>query len=248
VSFNDPTGHKACDGAGIKEACDQSGIPSTLGQLKSSLKSYGVKSKGNWSFDNLYAAYLGVINVGDKLASIGVGNETSAAAFKAVFAKGVNFVWDPQCNGCRGGLKDNGNSCGSDYTSPGCVPGGGFTAGNTITFASMTGQSSHNIIRMTKNIVHELGHAYYNAIDAPMLGAAFSRDALIPNLRFAGGETLGWQQHPPSMNADGQDMPGELFADTFIAWTYDAWNTDPLNVNAVTDALNAMNGFVPRIR
>jgi hypothetical protein len=74
-----------------------------------------------------------------------------------------------------------------------------------------------------------------------MLGADFSRDALRPDAKGR----LDWQQHPPYMNADGQDMAGELFADTFIAWTYNSWNTDPLNVNAVTDAQNAMNGFVP---
>jgi hypothetical protein len=50
------------------------------------------------------------------------------------------------------------------------------------------------------------------------------------------------------MNEGNVDIPTELFADTFIAWTYGEWNKDPLNVNAVTDAQNEMNriaGLIP---
>jgi len=247
--FTDPSGHKACDGAGVNGDCDQSGIPGTLGQLKSTLKSFGVTTKGKWSFDNLYAVYLGVVKVGDKLAAIRGGNETSATAFRAVFDKGINFVWDPHCNGCRtgtiyeqnkkGAWINTGKECGSNYTSAGCVPSGGFTAGTTITFASMSGQRLNDLDRMTKNVVHELGHVYYHSIlDGPDLGGSFSRDALRPN-EPAG--RLDWQQHP---DADG----GELFADTFIAWTYDAWNTDPsISVAlAVNRAESAMDAFVPK--
>ncbi|GAB4461780.1 MAG: hypothetical protein Kow0070_19920 [Anaerolineales bacterium] len=245
--FTDPIGHKACDGAGVNGGCDQSGIPGTLGQLKSTLKSFGVKIRGNWSLNNLYAVYLGVIKVADKLASSRGGNEISAAAFRAVFDKGINFVWDPHCNGCRAGTiyeqnkkgawVDTGKECGSNYTSPGCVPSGGFTAGATITFASMSGQRFNDLDRMAKNVVHEIGHVYYHSVlDAPDLGSSFSRDALRPN-EPAG--RLDWQQHP---GADG----GELFADTFIAWTYNAWNTNPQFALAVNNAQSAMDAFVPK--
>ena len=29
------------------------------------------------------------------------------------------------------------------------------------------------------------------------------------------------------MNENKEDIPTELFADTFVAWVFDAWNTDP---------------------
>jgi hypothetical protein len=99
---------------------------------------------------------------------------------------------------------------------------------------------------MIKNIVHELGHSFYHKIGNPLLGNSFSRDALIRNPSYANGEFLDWEQHPPSMNVGGQDIPTELFADTFLAWTYNAWNSLAANEAAVTAAQNAMNGFVPR--
>jgi hypothetical protein len=247
LKYTDPSGHKVCDGAGANGGCDQSGIPSTFGQTISALRSYGVKMRGNWSFENLYAVYLGVVNVGDKLASIRGGIDSSAAAFSAVFDKGINFVWDLQCDGCRAGTiyeqnkkgawVNTGKECGSNYTSAGCVPSGGFTAGTTITFASMSGQRLNDLDRMTKNVVHEIGHVYYHSVlGGPDLGSSFSRDALRPN-EPAG--QLDWQQHP---DADG----GELFADTFIAWTYNAWNTSPQFALAVNNAQSAMDAFVPK--
>jgi hypothetical protein len=47
------------------------------------------------------------------------------------------------------------------------------------------------------------------------------------------------------MNDPQEDIPTELFADTFIAWTYFAWNSLTANEAAVTAAQNAMNGYVP---
>ena len=57
------------------------------------------------------------------------------------------------------------------------------------------------------------------------------------------------------MNENKEDIPTELFADTFVAWVFGAWNTDPsisvaLAVNTAQNAMdniaqNAMNGPVP---
>jgi len=104
----------------------------------------------------------------------------------------------------------------------------------------MTGQLYNNLDLMTKNAIHELGHAYYYAIGPQTLNG-LSRNALIPN---SPDSNLDWQQHPAWMNG-GQDMGGELFAEPFITWTLNGWNGNPKFENFVSDAMNTMNGFVP---
>jgi len=240
INFNDPSGHLKCKSANVAEGdCEDR---STVQILQ---EEYGITLNGAFTEIQISAIYKAARTVGAAFAqAISGGMQTVSQAFKAVFKDGINFVLDPNCNGCRHGTilvnqggkwVDTGKPCGSDYTSPGCVPGGGFTAGTTITFASMSGQTLGDLDRMIKNVVHELGHVYYHIIGGPDLGNSFSRDALRPN-EPAG--QLDWQQHP---DADG----GELFADTFIAWVYDAWNTDtdPQIVDAVNSARTAMDDF-----
>lgn len=48
-----------------------------------------------------------------------------------------------------------------------------------------------------------------------------------------------WQQHPDP------NSQSETFADMFVAWTYNAWNTDVNNAGYVTSAQNWMNDVVP---
>jgi len=184
------------------------------------LKGFGVTTSG-MDHKHKLAILQAVHDVGDKLLSLKGGSAESA--FHKVFKNGVNFTWGGE--GATG-------MC-APVTSGGCTSGANS---NQINFWSMSND-------MVKNVVHELGHAFYHAVGNPLLGNSFSRDALIRNASYAGGEALVWEQHPPSMNVGGEDIPTELFADTFIAWTYNAWN--PLNVNAATTANNAMNGYVP---
>lgn len=47
-----------------------------------------------------------------------------------------------------------------------------------------------------------------------------------------------WQQNTAK-------TPTETFADMFIAWTYDVWNTEPQYANRVADAQAWMNGWMP---
>jgi hypothetical protein len=171
---------------------------------------------------------LAILRVGQKFASEGKG-ETAAAAFRAVYKKGVTFVFDAQCDGCRHGtvmrLKgkqwvDTGIKC-TDYTSPGCVPGGGVTTGLTITFASLS------LYGPVQNVVHELGHVYDNIVGAsggdgitPFMDRTVLRDNPVC------AKCYYWQQHPWAMDDLGY-TPSETFADIFVAWTYNAWSTDP---------------------
>ena len=178
-----------------------------------------MKVKGKWDTEHAYAAYLGVADVGDKLARTLEGSAESA--FHKVFKDGVNFTWGGE--GATG-------LC-TAVTSGGCT-----SSDSQINFWSMSND-------MVKNVVHELGHAFYKAAGNPLLGGSFSRKALIRNASYPGGEALVWEQHPISMNDPQEDIATELFADTFLAWTYDMWNPDPnrLIALAVNNAQNEMD-------
>lgn len=250
INFNDPSGHIEDDCKSNTRECKDSKLtPEDV------LKKYNVNLEtangGNWSDAAKWAAVIAVIKVGYRLAQQRNlktnGHETGSQAFLAVFGS-LTLTWDPKCDGCRGGKKTNGKACGSDFVSKGCVPGGGVTSGaHSITFASLTGDNYNDMDRMTKNIVHELGHAYLNGhSDDGKAVPGLSRDALIRNESYPNGERYDWEQHPISMNADGVDRPNELFADSFIAWTYGAWNPTPQDPLSVSNAQAAMNGFVPQ--
>jgi len=184
------------------------------------LKGFGVTTSG-MDLKHKLAILQAMHDVGDKLSSLKGGS--SESAFRKVFKEGVNFTWGGE--GATG-------MCAA-VTSGGCT-----SNASQINFWSMSND-------MVKNVVHELGHAFYKAVGNPLLGNSFSRDALIRNASYPGGEALVWEQHPISMNKDGKDIPTELFADTFIAWTYDAWNPNPQSPLSVPNAQSAMNGFVP---
>lgn len=238
VNAIDPSGHKACSNDGNSFDSCQDPLKRTLKEIAND---YGITFSGGSNLQHV-SVVVAAIQAGNKLQEF-IPNSSSASAFRSVFTNGVNYVFDPRCDGCRRGTKDDGTKCGGDFESHGCTAAGGFTSGYTITFASMSGQSSNNSDRMIKNAVHELGHSYYYRIGGPSING-LSREALIAN---SPDSIYDWQQHPPSMNVGGVDMPGELFADSFLAWTLGGWNTDNRKsvVDAVNLAQNTMDSYVP---
>ena len=174
-----------------------------------------------------HAVLMGVEAVGKKLAQA-TGGSSAESAFHKVFKNGVNITWGGE--GAQG-------LC-AKVTDGGCT-----TSDSQINFWSMSNDK-------IKNVVHELGHAFYKAAGNPLLGNSFSRKALIRNASYGGDEALVWEQHPISHNKDGKDIPTELFADTFIAWTYDTWNPDPnraiaLAVNNAQNEMDRIAGSIP---
>jgi hypothetical protein len=213
VRYTDPSGHKACDGTGINGACDQAGIPSTLGQIKSTLKSYGVKTKGNWSFDNLYQAYLGVVVVGDKLARTIEGG--AEEAFKKAFTS-VTFEW---VNGVCGAKTDR---CYADaYAFP-----------DTIRFYSTRWKGpqdkfGNNIGEPWKEAtppvtaaltIHELGHAFNSRT-----GGIFNQD--VANKKITTKEGFGTIKGGPGQ----AEVTADLFAN-YILSTFTGPGTGGVNL------------------
>ena len=228
LKYTDPTGHEICMDDGN---CKKTVTPEMI------LAKYGVKLENGsktWTTKDKLAVLKGVGDVARHFgAKIG---DTAVNAFRDIFnTSSTPMVFLMGNTGSQFGNDGTGGNKYCDIGSGGCNVGATHYKDtgqviNLIKFKSL----SPVLFRARNNVVHELGHAFYNAIGTPMLGNSFSRDALIRNQTVGGKEVLEWEQHP---GADGS----ELFADTFLAWTYNAWN--PLNVDAVTLAQNAMNGI-----
>jgi hypothetical protein len=248
LRYIDPSGHLPCQYyAG--NGCTTAPMPTA----KQELESYGITLDGgdpstNWTIERKLAVLTAARLVGGKFAKERGNGETSAEAFSSVYG-GININW-----GGTGSMGD----C-SKTTSGGCT-----STSHQINFWSMAGQNTDPMqpYRTVKNVVHEFGHAfdkslgyydpkghwiqesthmpdnvYYNGVRDQVLRSNMANGELSPN-------HYDWQQHPPSMDALGSSR-SETFSDIFVAWTYDAWNTDPTYSNNINDVRNYMNGLVP---
>jgi hypothetical protein len=228
IRYTDPSGHVACLDDGY---CGNGDYSAYLNwSYRTIQKDYHITFSGEWGRNHKRAALMAAVRVGGKFASVRAQGEYGGQAFSAIYGA-VQFTMG-NCGECKGGG-------GANY---GYNKEGGY---HDIRFDSMDGDNLDpvNMDHMIKNVVHELGHAYYNEKGRPALGDAFSRDALRPN---PCDRCYDLQMHPPSMNEGGAEITSELFADTFLAWTYDAWNLGSKEtiVDAVSNARAAMDGFV----
>ncbi|GAB1471727.1 hypothetical protein MASR2M66_26050 [Chloroflexota bacterium] len=178
--------------------------------------------------------------VGGKFAEERGSGETATDAFIAVYG-GINFKKEGSVGIC------------GDPTKP-VLSGGCTDNAHDIRFWTMSGHADNgigDINRMMKNVIHELGHAFNNSLAYPNpndplkirkpdndMSSTFTRTLLLLNQSSALGQRWEWQQSPEVTSS-------EIFGDMFIAWTYNAWNTDPRNATNVNEAQIWMNGLVP---
>ncbi len=225
IRFNDPSDNKYCDNE------DPSDCLRYSTSIEDTARKYRIRFKGKWDTKHQLAVIEGAELAGAQFALERGKGESGSQAFGAVYGH-VNFKWEGGVGTCSGVATSSG----------GCTDGA-----HDIRFWSMSGQLFNDMNRMVKNVVHEMGHAFdwttYNSDDLTRasnhMSADFTRDTVLrPNVPTG---RLDWQQHPGAGGA-------ELFADMFVAWTYNAWNTstDPLNVAIVNDAQNWMNGLANR--
>jgi RHS repeat-associated protein len=183
---------------------------------------FGIKFTGVWQAEHRQAVVRGVIDVAVKLASATPDNDTPVEAFRAVYGIDVNnpmiFDWDPNCSDCRPA------NCGGSYTGD-CQPKFGHTdSTRRIEFASMSEDWRPDVrtLKQRNNVVHELGHAFENAtVQTRADGSTYkpARSALPWTNREGLAEGGVWRQ-------SGSSQSGEIFADMFVAWTYDTWSVD----------------------
>ncbi len=226
VRFNDPMGHKA--GNSDSESSDdcvysRSEAASLKADLAQKYKVY--LKKDGWDDNNIKAVYDAVELVGSKFASERGLGESDRTAFVAVYDH-IEMKWEGGAGMCGDDPADSG----------GCTDGA-----HQIRFWSLSGHGQSEVSRMAKNVVHELGHAFDWTQGRPSnnMSPDFTRDTLLrPNLRSSDGQRWEWQQ-------SDRNTDNEIFADIFIAWTYNVWNTDPVNAANIDDAKSWMNGLVP---
>jgi len=234
INYNDPSGHNAECGLG-ELGCNAGTYtppPDQRGSLDRVLASFGITTNGDFSRQEKWAILRGARLVGDKFAKERNNGETAADAFVAVY-ESINITKETSPGICDDPTK--------------IVKSGGCTYNaHDISFWSMSGHGDNggvgDINRMMKNVVHEFGHAFNNARGRPAsnMSSSYTRSILRPNISSPLGQRWEWQQ---SADTGGS----EIFADMFIAWTYDEWNPDPSaeDAIAISNAQDWMDGLVP---
>jgi len=215
--------------------------------LDKALNEFGVKLDGgdnNWNDKRKLAVVDAAWAVGTKFAEEGGNGKSASEAFLAEYGY-VHFKW-----GCGDDCREK-----DKKGKPIGKEGGAFAAGwqsnngNGYFLIKIGTMEDDGGMRGMIQMVHELGHIYDYVIErntgsrrsGAMPDNVYTRNSLRPNGYWNNGiftvdkTVLLWQMHPPGKNGDSQS---EAFADIFVAWTFNVWNTstDPLNVDAVSAA------------
>ncbi len=237
INFTDPTGHEKCFSSSANNC--YFGSDWVIGNsVDDELEDFGITLTGemdNWTDNHKRAVLSAALLVGSAFARKTTGDDTAAGAFKAVY-KYINIKWQKNCSGCR--TLEMQKKCGNNFAGECGASGGLTTSAHDITFSSMSGDGGE---RGTKNVVHEFGHAFDNAItggseNMPNDIFTDARTNILRSNQYAG--RWDWQQSPSGTS-------NEIFADMFIASTYGAWNTNVNNADQVGRANTWMSGLIP---
>jgi RHS repeat-associated protein len=245
LRYSDPSGYKACDnefdddckggyGGAYYDMTFEERLPIIIDR-------YNIELRGNWSLQNMLYVYKAVIKVGMALARQASSPISASAAFNAVYnataANPVVFQW----GNCRH-----------------CMGGGGYTYGaRSITFASL---STVSAMRAINNIIHELGHAFdwamketvgennmpRNLLNSYWKTNPFPRRPMEYNDSDGGYYGLAGPRNVREWHQNPSGDPNEEFADTFLAWASDAWETNSSGASTIgaQDRINFMNAWM----
>jgi hypothetical protein len=225
VKYTDPSGHR-CEDAHVAEGdCSNDTIDDLIG-------GYGVTLTGNWESPDKWTVLQALNDVGKAFSNLNAGT-TAQEAFTSVYG---NITITMGLAGATG-------DC-AEITAGGCT-----STPHQINFASLQGETvsgggiiPENIAELSarNNVVHELGHAFgqqwYNAdgtYDPSGPYGQIDDDLLLNEAGFAQNPTAYpqsavylWRQHPGDMSSS------EIFADMFLGWTYNTWDSDDIGRGA----------------
>lgn len=236
VNFNDPTGYKACssDGNSFDSCTDPLAAPINWSGIE---KIWGIKFAGQdsngistWTEQRKIWALGAVVDTGRRQAE---GTKLAAStAFRMTYAASNPLIFL------------FGTSLAGHYLSTICggIGSGGCTSNDVvhktliINFWDTTNQYSNGTIFM-RNVVHELGHAF-NSVFSNNPATEYSKKDLGRNLGGFAGGLDEWQF--AYTNADSYS---EIFADSFVGWTYNTWGNDLQGYGARRQSF--MNTTVP---
>lgn len=122
----------------------------------------------------------------------------------------------------------------------GGIGSGGCTSNDhgtqIINFWDTTNQYGNGTIFM-RNVVHELGHAF-NSFFSNNPATKYSTYELSRNLGGFAGGLDEWQ-----FAYTNADTYSEIFADSFVGWTYNTWGNDPQGYGSRRQSV--MNTWIP---
>jgi RHS repeat-associated protein len=247
IFYTDPSGHGSLDPVVFELA-------------------YNIGFTGNWPWQAQMAVYDAVQSVGKKLSTLSIPalvGLSPDAAFRLVYYKGVTFIWDKKCLGCRP------SNCGNDFGTrdPNCKPTGGATEGSSqIRFATLWmnqsdtdwGSWGNASERARNNVVHELGHVLNNllwTIPAQLLEATQYQtwgayqcyyEEGFPHRVEGSDESYGfaspgWDR---TWQMDNAANSNEEFADMFLGWVFNRWEV--AQSGGFTDAGAARAGWMDK--
>jgi RHS repeat-associated protein len=234
---------------------------------------YGISLSGTWPNYGITSVHEGVEAVGDRLRSVLGGS--SASAFRLVYYRGVSFQWDTNCFNCRQNTEAHPCIDTNDFgqIDPDCKPGGAATlSSSSIMFASTWKLSP---ITARNLVVHELGHVFSRILSSSTANYGNNgagdilyrgvwqgnwaklncnddwpnrwKTAYGPNYGFAsdGVNDLTWQLH--FMQDQGLYAANEEFADMFLGWVFNKWETDASNSLTYAGGMRSdwMNHWMP---
>jgi RHS repeat-associated protein/uncharacterized repeat protein (TIGR01451 family) len=246
--YIDPSGEIPCEYYG-GYGCTTGRLPTATEELQND---FGITLDGgnpsnNWTIQRKITVLTAARLTGWRLAKARGAHESAGQAFRSAYDT-VNITWG------GGGASE---IC-AQNTGGGCT-----TSRYQINFWSFAGDNDNTPLRSVKHVVHELGHAYdwtfYNATTLTRPSNSMpsnivrNRDLFLrPNLwtdpvtriqyPSPGNDYFDWQQHPHPTPDVAQS---ETFADMFVAWVYDAWNTDPNNSIYVDEAKLWVSPWMP---
>jgi RHS repeat-associated protein len=208
----DPSGHETCNsGYGPADrSCKEAQLKEDEKRKKynDELALFGVylTNQSEMSLLAIHAILDAVRAIADRLLQTYVNmnwNSPYAAFKEAMKNTPINITWGgeggPSCRGVN------------EY---GCTE----SDGSGITFWNLSGDVYSNLASMTNNVVHEFGHIFQiRSGDYFPFGTYDRDDVLRPEL--VPDRYRMWQQST-------SDWWPEIFADMFVAWVYNAWNTD----------------------
>ncbi len=224
LRYVDPSGHDYCESSNADQ--DDCNEVDPNGDGKSDFDTnyiletfYSVTLGEGFSSEEISAIYAAVQAVGTKFSQAIGGGITSGEAFTQVYEYMVISL------GCS--VDDCGNI-------------GGITdSAHSIRFSDLDA----GFLRARNNVAHELGHAFNDLFSAgnqpsDFLGQVQKKISNFPNrLDFPTNHDENWIV-PNSGFASGQNQydwqmsyalagaTSEEFADQFLGWTFDTWETD----------------------
>jgi RHS repeat-associated protein len=244
LRYTDPSGNDPCDTPYGDDLCSDNSTPVLLeGEVTFEALAglYGITFNGEgWTSSEMLAVINAAEAVGAAFADNMEGNLTQVEAFRKVYG-GINFTK---------GLKGASTEC-SAIASGMCTSGA-----NQINFINMAGEGFTGgmaFLRNRNNVVHELGHAFSWAKGGDpydVLGTDIGTDSNLergtePDYNY--GFAIGYNHLTWQMSTVNASSPNEIFADQFLAWTFDRWysGTDEANMSMANARRNWMDTNMP---